>query len=206
VYSPDAETHKTHVCQVLERLLQHQLYVKAEKCAFDQKEVTFLGFVISADGMRMDPAKTASIRDWIMPTSLSKLRSFLGFTNFYCRFIPNYCILASPLTSLTSTSKPFLWNDEATKAFNELKQVLQSDLVLRYPDYSQPFVVQTDASDGGLERYCFNIINQSRSILENCLMPKLIMRYTTRNYWQLCQRFLIGVSGAPESRQLGKSY
>jgi hypothetical protein len=62
VYSPDAETHKIHVHQVLECLLQHQLYVKAKKCAFDQKEVTFLGFIISADGVRMDPAKSASIR------------------------------------------------------------------------------------------------------------------------------------------------
>jgi hypothetical protein len=144
----------------------------------------------------MDPAKTASIRDWIMPTSLSKLRSFLGFANFYRHFIPNYSILALPLTSLTSPSKPFLWNNEATKAFNELKQTLQSEsATLCYVIRTIPNLLwfRLMLQMWGLEQYCFNIINQSCSILENCLMPKLIMRYMTRNYWQLCQRFLIGV-------------
>jgi hypothetical protein len=150
IYSADLETHKTHVRQVLERLLENQLYVKAEKCAFHQKEVTFLGFVIYGDGVRMDPDKTAAIKDWVTPTSLSKLRRFLGFANFYRRFVPNYSTLASPLTSLTSTAKPFMWNDEATKAFEVLKQALQNNIVLRYPDYSKPFVVQTDASDVGI--------------------------------------------------------
>jgi hypothetical protein len=69
IYLPDAETHNSYVRRVLERLLQHQLYVKAEKCAFDMKEVTFLGFVISAEGVRMDPEKTKAIRDWDMPTA-----------------------------------------------------------------------------------------------------------------------------------------
>ena len=150
VYSSDPETHTTHVRKVLERLLQHQLYVKAEKCSFDQTEVTFLGFVISSKGIRMDPEKTSAIRDWSMPNSLSSLRSFLGFANFYRRFISNYSIIAAPLTSLTSTTKPFVWNDEATKAFRLLQKALQDDVTLQYPDYSQQFVLQTDASDLGI--------------------------------------------------------
>jgi hypothetical protein len=72
------------------------------------------------------------------------------FANFYHRFIPNYSMLASPLTSLTSMANPFLWNDEATRAFNLLKEALQRDVVLQYPDYSRPFVVQTDASNLGI--------------------------------------------------------
>ncbi|KAI2664269.1 Transposon Tf2-9 polyprotein [Labeo rohita] len=104
IYSKTLEKHTQHVRAVLRRLLAHQLYCKLEKCAFHQHSTTFLGFVISPQGVAMDPQKLEAVRSWPLPTSLKQLQRFLGFANFYRRFIQGFSATAAPLTALTKPS------------------------------------------------------------------------------------------------------
>jgi len=117
IFSPDPLTHQQHVRQVLQRLLENKLYVKAEKCEFHVYTVSFLGYVIAQGELRMDPAKIAAVSEWPVPTNRKELQRFLGFANFYRLFIRSYSRLAAPLTALTSTATTFHWSSEAESAF-----------------------------------------------------------------------------------------
>merc|ERR1712035_10687 len=97
IFSPDEETHTHHVRSVLKRLLQNQLFVKAEKCEFHKPSVSFLGFVLAEGEIRMDPEKVSAVADWVTPNSRKEVQRFLGFANFYRKFIRNYSSIASPL-------------------------------------------------------------------------------------------------------------
>ncbi|KAL0199846.1 hypothetical protein M9458_003033, partial [Cirrhinus mrigala] len=121
IYSKTQEEHTQHVRAVLQRLLAHQLFCKLEKCAFHQHTTTFLGFVISAQGVAMNPQKLEAVRAWPLPTSLKQLQRFLGFANFYRRFIRGLSSTAAPLTALTKPSRgDFHLTPEATQAFKSL--------------------------------------------------------------------------------------
>ncbi|KAI2645310.1 Transposon Tf2-6 polyprotein [Labeo rohita] len=145
------EEHTQHVRAVLQRLLAHQLYCKLEKCAFHQHTTTFLGFVISAQGVAMDPQKLEAVRAWPLPTSLKQLQRFLGFANFYRRFIRDFSSTAAPLTALTKPSHgDFHLTPEATQAFKTLCHQFTTAPVLIHPDPTKPFVVEVDASDVGI--------------------------------------------------------
>uniref|UniRef100_A0A8C7WS22 Gypsy retrotransposon integrase-like protein 1 n=1 Tax=Oryzias sinensis TaxID=183150 RepID=A0A8C7WS22_9TELE len=150
IYSPSLDSHVQHVHQVLQRLLENKLYVKAEKCEFHVPKVSFLGFVIERGHVIMDPTKVSVIKEWPRPKSRKDLQRFLGFANFYRRFMRNYSIIARPLTSLTSPKVPFVWSPEAEDAFNLLKDRFTSAPVLAQADPSRQFVVEVDASDTGV--------------------------------------------------------
>ena len=135
---------------VLQRLLENQLFVKAEKCEFHASEVTFLGFIIRAGRILMDPTKVKAVADWPIPTTRKRLQQFLGFANFYRRFIRNYSTLAAPLTALTSLRLTFQWSSAAEKAFSELKTRFSSAPILVFPDPKRQFTVEVDASDSGV--------------------------------------------------------
>jgi hypothetical protein len=87
IFSPTLDTHRQHVATVLERLLTARLWVKPEKCAFHQNEVDFLGYIVGAQGIKMDPSKISAVTDWPAPTSVRHIQSSLGFANFYRRFV-----------------------------------------------------------------------------------------------------------------------
>ncbi len=99
-----------HVRRVLQRLLENGLFVKAEKCAFHAQSVPFLGYIVSSEGVRMDPEKVKAVVEWPSPDSRKALQRFLGFANFYRRFIRNFSQLAAPLTALTSPRTTFRWS------------------------------------------------------------------------------------------------
>lgn len=103
IFSPDLKTHVQQVRQVLQRILQHGLYVKADKCEFHQPSVSFLGFIIAKDQLQMDPEKVKAVVDWPIPPDRKQLQRFLGFANFYRKFIRNYSSVAAPLHTLTSS-------------------------------------------------------------------------------------------------------
>ncbi len=125
-------------------------FVKAEKCEFHAQSVPFLGHIVSAEGIRMDPEKIKAVVEWPSPDSRKALQRFLGFANFYRRFIRNFSQLASPLTALTSPRTTFRWSDAAEAAFAKLKSRFVSAPILTTPDPSRQFVVEVDASEVGV--------------------------------------------------------
>ncbi|KAK3553596.1 hypothetical protein QTP70_005767, partial [Hemibagrus guttatus] len=126
-------------------------HYELEKCEFHRTMVTFLGYVISQRGVEMDMVKVRAVTDWPAPTTVRELQRFLGFANFYRRFIRNYSSVAGPLTSLLrGKPKRLAWTDQACTAFQQLKENFTSAPILRHPDPDLPFVVEVDASSKGL--------------------------------------------------------
>ena len=166
IFSKNQAEHELHVSQVLQRLLENSLFVKAEKCEFHATSISFLGYVIAPEQLQMDPVKVSAVAEWPAPTNLKQLQRFLGFANFYRVFIKNYSSIAAPLTALTSISKPFGWSSEAEAAFVELKKRFVSAPVLLHPDPDLQFVVEVDASDTGL-----GAVLSQRSPIDNKLHP-----------------------------------
>ncbi|KAK3506401.1 hypothetical protein QTP70_016614, partial [Hemibagrus guttatus] len=151
IYSRSMADHQRHVMEVLRRLRSHHLFLKAEKCLFHQPSVQFLGYVIDRSGVRMDETKVAAVRDWPRPTSVKELQRFLGFANFYRRFIRGYSSVTSPLTNLLRNKpKSLTWNPTALQAFDTLKQAFTTAPLLVHPDPEHPFVVEVDASTTGV--------------------------------------------------------
>ncbi|SPC60939.1 uncharacterized protein UHOD_11199 [Ustilago sp. UG-2017b] len=150
IYSSTLEQHQGHVSAVLARLRQAGLYAKAEKCQFSTLQTEFLGFVVSDQGVSMDPSKTEVITNWPVPKSMHDVQVFLGFCNFYRKFIPQYSRTAYPLTQLLrkeAQSTPFAWNHAAQHAFEQLRSSFNTDTILHHFDPARPIIVETDASD-----------------------------------------------------------
>ena len=166
IYSHSLQEHQEHVHTVLQRLLENKLFVKAEKCKFHATSTSFLGFIISQGGLKMDPAKVSAVADWPTPTNRKQLQRFNGFANFYRRFVKNYSSIAAPLTALTSPSVPFRWTPEAEAAFSKLKDQFISSPIIIHPDRSRQFIVEVDASDTGV-----GAILSQRSPKDNKLHP-----------------------------------
>ncbi|CAI5484601.1 unnamed protein product [Closterium sp. Yama58-4] len=147
IFSKSKEEHVQHLQKVFEVLRREKLYAKQSKCEFFLPEVEFLGHVVSASGVRTDPKKIAAVQDWVAPTSVKELQSFLGFANYYHRFIQGYASIASPLTDLLRKGVEYVWGPAQQQAFEQMKQSLTSSPTLSYPDPTRPYVVVTDASD-----------------------------------------------------------
>jgi len=148
VYSSGSlNQHRQHVRKVLQRMIDAGLQLDIDKCEFEVKSTKYLGFIIEAGkGLRMDPDKTRAISEWESPTSVKGVRSFLGFANFYRKFIKSYSDLVRPLTDLTHKDKKFQWNAEAEEAFRKLKEIFVSAPVLAQFDYDKPTRIETDSS------------------------------------------------------------
>ena len=139
-----------HLCNlqaVLERLRQAGLKLHPRKCQLLRHKVTYLGHVVSAQGITPDPDKTDRVNRWLTPQSAKEVQQFLGLANYYRRFIKNFASVAKPLHRLTEKGRKFKWTQESDQAFNTLKQKLTSAPVLALPNWSIPFLLDTDASD-----------------------------------------------------------
>jgi hypothetical protein len=130
VYSKSEEEHDEHLRVVLTRLRDHQLYVKFSKCEFWLKEVQFLGHVLSAEGVAVDPGKVKDLLNWKPPILVHEVRSFLGMAGYYRRFIPDFSKVAKPIIELLKNQTKFVWSLECEKAFGILKKSLTTALVL----------------------------------------------------------------------------
>jgi hypothetical protein len=150
VYSPNYHTHLVHLQEVLQLLSDNQWKVKLSKCSFAQTTVHYLGHVISAQGVATDESKIAAVRDWPEPHDAKQLRSFLGLAGYYRKFVRGYASISKPLTELLKKHTPFVWTGESSLAFNTLRKALITAPVLALPDFSQCFVVETDACDHGI--------------------------------------------------------
>ena len=146
MYSHSREEHQEHLRVVLETLRAHKLFAKFSKCEFWLSSVSFLGHVISDKGISMDPKKIEVVHDWKRPTTVTKIRSFLGLAGYYRRFVENFSKIAAPLTKLTQKNVKFVWSNACEKNFHELKKLLTSAPVLALPNETDGFVVYCDAS------------------------------------------------------------
>ncbi|XP_071689268.1 uncharacterized mitochondrial protein AtMg00860-like [Rutidosis leptorrhynchoides] len=136
IYSATLDEHIVHLRSVLDVMRQHTLFAKQSKCVFATSKVEYLGHVISAQGVATDPTKVEVMANWTMPKTLKQLRSFLGLTGYYRRFIKGYAMISKPLTLLLKKDS-FLWSDLATTVFNELKKKMLEAPVLALPDFNK---------------------------------------------------------------------
>ncbi|KAF6527467.1 hypothetical protein HZS61_010511 [Fusarium oxysporum f. sp. conglutinans] len=150
IFSDDEEEHKEHVHKVLKALQDANLLVEPEKSHFHVKEVDFLGHTITPGEIRMERKKISAVADWPKPTTVKEVQSFLGFANYYRRFIKDFSKIANPLTELTKKERKFIWLPEAQDAFEQLRQAILSEPVLVMFDPNKEIELETDSSDFAL--------------------------------------------------------
>ncbi|GBL77859.1 Retrovirus-related Pol polyprotein from transposon 297, partial [Araneus ventricosus] len=139
------QEHLNNIRKVFQRLQKANLKLSPKKCRFFRKEVSYLGHIISADGVKTDPEKTTAVVDWPRPETVHDVRSFLGLCTYYRRFVRNFSAIARPLHKLTEARSNFNWTEECKKSFNSLKQALITSPVLTYPRTDKEFILDTDA-------------------------------------------------------------
>ncbi|KAJ9511483.1 hypothetical protein QJQ45_029857 [Haematococcus lacustris] len=154
VMSKNTEEHLVHLRRVFDLLRKNKFYAKLSKCEFMKQTLMFLGHIISAHGISVDPCKVTAISTWPVPTSLKTLQSFLGAANYVRKFVHNFSTIAAPLTNLTGPKKDSFpwknWPQAELDAFNALKQAISNVPMLKLPDHSKPFQVHCDASLEGI--------------------------------------------------------
>lgn len=147
VYSKTFEEHIMHLQTVFDRLRQHKLKLKMQKCHFVQAETEYLGFIITNKGIKPNPEKVQAIRNLQPPVNVRQTRGFLGMINFYRRYVPNFSEIARPIIDLTKKYSRFKWTDECQRAFDFLKESLGAVPLLAFPDRTKPYILYTDSSD-----------------------------------------------------------
>ena len=146
IYSLDLREHRKVVCKVLKRLEHYNLYLKPEKCEFKKDSMEYLGMIISLREVQMDPGKVSAVKDWPTPTTLKEVGVFIGFANFYQRFIRDFSIMAHPLHDLMMKNVPWQWNKEQQEAFNTIKTKFCTEPVLKVYDPDLSMHLECDAS------------------------------------------------------------
>jgi len=150
VHSRSFSEHLEQLGTVLDRLEQHTLKLKPTKCSLFQRKVTFLGLVVSEQGVACDPDKVEAVASWPRPKNIGEVRTFCGLASYYRTFVPNFAQIARPLHELTKKNAHFRWSDDSERAFEELKVRLTSAPVLASPRDEGTFVLDTNASDSAL--------------------------------------------------------
>lgn len=136
--------------QILEKLNNAGMKLRLKKCKFSQSEVSYLGHMISNEGIRPDPKKIEALQTIPAPKNVKEVKSFLGIVSYYRRFIHKCAILADPLTRLLKKNTEFVWGPEQCQAFQNLKNLLTEAPILAHPNFEKPFILQTDASGHGI--------------------------------------------------------
>jgi len=147
----DEVLHELRINHILDKLKKFDLFLKPKKCKFHQRKVEYLGVLIGNGTVKMDPIKVQGIANWPTPQTVKDVQSFLGFCNFYRAFIKNFSDIARPLNDLTCKNEQFVWTDECNNAFLELKRMCSNYPVLRTPDWTKQFVMETNTSGYALE-------------------------------------------------------
>src|SRR6187551_1172547 len=145
VFTATLEEHRRIVREVLERPRRNDLYLRLEKCEFDRTTIEYLGLVISEGKIAMDPVKVKAVKNWPIPRNVRDVRAFLGFANFYRRFVENFATLACPLNDLTCKNFAFAWGTHKQTAFDTLREAFTSAPVLVLWDPTRPTCVKVDA-------------------------------------------------------------
>jgi len=146
IFMETLEEHQKVTRRVMELLWKHNLFLKPEKCEFEKTEVEYLGVIISQNSVKMDPVKVAGVMEWPTLSNRKEVQSFLGFTNFYCRFIQGFSHLVCPLFNLTQKDTEWRWGTEEQSAFDSLKGGITTAPILTLPDNSWPFWIKVNSS------------------------------------------------------------
>ncbi|XP_043475954.1 uncharacterized protein LOC122507359 [Leptopilina heterotoma] len=146
IYADTLEEHERKFNNLAERLRNANLHLQPDKCEFLRPEVGYLGHIIDKNGVRPDPRKIIAVKNFPIPKTTKNIKQFLGLAGYYRRFIENFSKIAHPLNQLLKKDTPFIWSDKQQLAFDTLKQHLCEEPLLQRPDFSQPFVLTTDAS------------------------------------------------------------
>src|SRR5258705_2913411 len=147
IYAENMADHQRLVKEVLRRLDKAGLSINAKKSQWHASKIEFLGYIISAEGITMSPEKVQAVKEWPTPRKVKNVQEFLGFANFYRRFIDNFARIAQPLTELTKNNTPWVWNRRRQEAFNELKRRFCEAPVLDHFHSEKDTILETDASD-----------------------------------------------------------
>lgn len=150
VYSSSYTEHLAHLKLVFQLLSQDHWHIKLSKCHFAKQQISYLGHLISHQGIATDPAKVSAILDWPVPSNLKELHSFLGLEGFYPKFVRHFAIIAKPLTLLLKKDALFVWTAEQQQAFAALQAALSSAPVLALPNFTKVFCIETDACKTGV--------------------------------------------------------
>ena len=140
------ERNKELVTEICQRFRQHGLCLKLEKCEFLKLEIEYLGYILSGTGIKMDPVKVAGVTEWPTPKNLKEVQSFIGFTQFYRRFIKDFSSIARPLHNLSQKGTAFHWDIQQQDAFDNLKKAVTTAPVLSYPEDDKPYLIEADSS------------------------------------------------------------
>ena len=143
----DQVTHREKVQKILMKLYRAELRAKLAKCQFEIPRVEFLEYVVGKEGVSTDPEKTQAVRDWNPPKTVKQLQAFLGFINFYRKFIRGTAEKSLPLTELTKKNQKWKWENKHQQAFDKLKKELLRAPLLEYFDPIKRLIIKTDASD-----------------------------------------------------------
>jgi hypothetical protein len=150
VYSKSEEDHEKHLRTVLQTLRREKLYAKPSKCEFNLRSISFLGHVVSAEGISVDPSKIQAVRDWPVPRTVKEIQSFIGLAGYYRRFVQDFSKIAAPITRLTRKGERYEWTEECASAFEKLKEKLTTTPILKTPSGTGGMVIYSDASGKGL--------------------------------------------------------
>ena len=144
------EDHLMNLREVFKHLKEAGLKLKRNKCDLCMEQVKFLGHIVSAEGVQIDPEKTEKVAQWPQPFSKREVQQFLGLANYYRRFVKDFASINKPLHCLTEKTSKFDWTDDCQRAFEQLRQRLVTAPILVFPDFSLTFLLDTDASDIGI--------------------------------------------------------
>ena len=143
----DPKLHKSIVHEVLNIMEKESLFLKAKKCRFEQKEIDFLGYVISEGTIKVDPSKRHRLEEWpCVLSSVKDVQKTLGVLGYQQQFIPGFTRLAHPLNNLLKKNQKFKWTEECMEAMDKLIKVVTSNPVLLRPDFKKPFILEVDMS------------------------------------------------------------
>jgi hypothetical protein len=182
VYSKTLEDHLVHLDIVFTCLVQNQFFLKQSKCILGQNSISYLGHIVSPEGVGPDPEKIKAMLHWPVPKTVKQLRGFLGLTGFYRKFVANYARIASPLTDLLKHDA-FVWTPTSQAAFDALKQAMTQAPVLALPNFDEDFIIEIDASGTGMgavlcqkghpicfysRKFCPKMLSSSTYVRELC--------------------------------------
>ena len=172
VFSQTPEDHVHRLKGVFNKLREASLKLKSYKCDLFRKEIKYLGYAVSKEGVSTDPDKIKSVTQWLQPTTVTEVKSFLGFVSYYRRFIPNFSKVAKPLNKLLQNlegkpSQKFRvhWGAKQQEAFETLQRLCADSPILAYADCKGSFILQTDASGDGLGAVLYQVLEGKQIVI-----------------------------------------